>query len=189
VLSAAELLSSLPMSVQFKPGANIAQIRSTFRREFTRLRRLFGVEPGMGAIDYANLVNGDRPKGASREEEVGSVSRACMCLPNYFRCPFLLLAQLNRDVEKRPNKRPLMSDLRESGSLEQDAYSIFMLYRDAYYNADCTDKLAAEIGVTKNRNGQTGVIETRFDGSCMRFYSELSQVSDASDEIGDSLFD
>jgi replicative DNA helicase len=189
VLSAAEFLADLPMSIQHRPGAHVSQIRATFRREFTRLKRMFGVEPGICAIDYAQLVGGDRAKGASRDEEVGSISRACMRLPHDFNCPCLLLAQLNREVERRPNKRPQLSDLRESGSLEQDAYSVMFLYRDAHYNEACEDKEAADVIFAKNRNGRTGTVSIRFCGPTLRFYSQLSQVSEAADEIGDSLFD
>jgi replicative DNA helicase len=188
VLAAAEYLAKLPISLQYRPGVHISQIRSTFRREFARLKREFGAEPGVGAIDYAQLVSGDRPKGASRDEEIGSISRACMALPAEFQCPLLLLSQLNREVEKRPNKRPQISDLRESGSLEQDAYGIFLLYRDEYYNETNDDnRNKAEINVGKNRNGDTGIVDCKYDGPCIRFASINEDIHRDADDIAAAI--
>ena len=189
VLNASELLSKIPLSIQFRPGAHISQIRSTFRREFARLRRMFGTEPGMCAIDYAQLVEGNRPKGATRDEEVGSITRACMKFPHEFECPCVLLSQLNREIEKRPNKRPQLSDLRESGAIEQDAFAVLGLYRDAYYHPETEDKDSAEIIVMKNRNGSTGTIMSRFDGPTMRFYSYVSEMRRATDQMTDDFSD
>lgn len=183
-IEATDRLSKLPISLHFKPGAHVSQVRSSLRREFARLRREYNTEPGFSAVDYAQLVKGDRPKGASRDEEVGSVSRACMALPNEFGCPLMLLAQLNREVEKRPNKRPQLSDLRESGSLEQDGYGIWFVYRDEYYNEDSQAKGIAEIHVAKNRNGDTGTIECKYDGPCVRFSSLNEKLFQDCDDLG-----
>jgi len=187
VLAAADRLSRYPLSIQYKAGVHVSQVRSTFRREFSRLKRTHGAEPGLGVVDYAQLLRGDRPKGASRDEEVGSISRYCMGLPSEFKCPVLLLSQLNRELERRPDKRPQLSDLRESGSLEQDGYGIFFLYRDEQYHPETLDKGEAEIIIAKNRNGETGTVKARFDGPCTRFCSINQDVHDTCDDLDDAI--
>jgi replicative DNA helicase len=183
LLTASDYLAKLPISIQHRPGAHVAQVRSTLRREFSRLKRTHGADPGLGVVDYLQLVGGERPKGATRDEEIGSISRVCMALPAEFKCPILGVAQLNREVEKRPNKRPQLSDLRESGALEQDAYGILFLYRDEYYHEETDAKGIAEVNLAKNRNGKTGTINCKFDGPCVRFSSLTQQLRDDIDEI------
>jgi replicative DNA helicase len=106
-----------------------------------------------------------------------------------FVCPCVLLSQLNREIEKRPNKRPQLSDLRESGAIEQDAFAVLGLYRDVYYHPETEDKDSAEIIVMKNRNGSTGTIMTRFDGPTMRFYSEVSDMRRTTDQMTSDFSD
>lgn len=186
-LQSAQYVQSLPISIYYKPGAHVSKIRTTLRREFLRLKREFNADPGMAVIDYAQLVQGNRPRGATREEEVGSVSRACAALPGEFKCPVMLLSQLNRAVETRPNKRPQLSDLRESGSLEQDGYGIMFLYRDDFYNPENGRPGEAEVIVAKNRNGETGTVNVRFDGACTRYVSLHQQMHDDLGDIDSAL--
>jgi replicative DNA helicase len=98
-----------------------------------------------------------------REQEIATISRGLKQLAKMMDCPVIALAQINRGVEGRPNKRPTLSDLRESGSIEQDADAVLMLYRDEVYNLDTIEKDIMEIGVTKNRHGEIGTAKVVFD--------------------------
>ncbi|WP_162500899.1 replicative DNA helicase [Modicisalibacter coralii] len=120
-------------------------------------------------VDYLQLISSrNTARFGNRTQEVGEYSRALKMLAMSLGCPVLALSQLNRDVEKRPDKRPLMADLRESGSLEQDANKILMLYRDEIYNENSDQKGVAEIIVRKHRGGPTGTV---FSAANMRMYS------------------
>ena len=107
--------------------------------------------------------------GDNRNREIGACSGAAKEFAKEYRCPFLMLSQLSKRVEMRPNKRPMMSDLRDSGEIEQDADMVIMPYRDEVYNPDSQDKGIAELIITKSRNGEIGVVRTMFDGGCFRF--------------------
>ncbi|MGJ8524078.1 Replicative DNA helicase [Carnimonas sp. R-84981] len=110
-------------------------------------------------IDYLQLMSSRTSKrNGNRVQEISDQSRALKMLAMSLGCPVVALSQLNRDVEKRPNKRPLLADLRESGSLEQDANKVVMLYREEVYNTETTDKNIAEVLVRKNRGGETGTV-------------------------------
>ena len=183
VLLAHERLSQYPLSIHHEPGAHVQRVKSVMRREFARMKRT----PGLGIIDYVQLLRGTIQSGGNREQEVASISRYCMELPKEFSCPIVLLSQLNRELEKRPNKRPIMSDLRESGSLEQDAYGIFFLYRDEYYNPDTEAKGEVEIIVAKNRNGEPGTVVAKFDAPCTRFCSVNQELHDDIDDIDGAI--
>jgi replicative DNA helicase len=117
-------------------------------------------------IDYLQLMTG---KGENRNAELSSISRALKALAKEMRAPVIALSQLNRAVEQRANKRPVLSDLRESGAIEQDADLVLMLYRDEVYNENTTDKGIAELNIAKQRNGPIGNIRLRFSGDVVRF--------------------
>jgi replicative DNA helicase len=111
---------------------------------------------GLIIVDHIGLVEADGGKHDNRNQEITRLSRGLKLMAKEFNCPVLALSQLNRAVEQRTNKRPMQSDLRDSGSLEQDADKILFVYRDEYYNPDTEEKGHAEIIVAKHRNGPTG---------------------------------
>lgn len=122
----------------------------------------------MIVVDYLQIM-GYAGRAISRNEQLGEISRQAKVLAKELNVPFVLLSQLNRDVEKRQDKRPMMSDLRESGAIEQDADVILMMYRDEYYNPDSEFKGHAEALIRKNRNGEVSTVGLRFEGSKVRF--------------------
>ena len=131
-------------------------------------------------VDYIQLATADvtTRKSGSREQEVSSISRGLKSLAKEFNCPVIALSQLSRKCEERADKRPLMSDLRESGAIEQDADLILMMYRDEYYNRNSPDRGIAEVIIGKQRMGETGVLPLAFVGNHSRF--ENLGVSDTS---------
>jgi replicative DNA helicase len=120
---------------------------------------------GLIIVDYLQLMNAksDGKKELIREQEIAAISRGLKQLAKLMDCPVIALAQINRGVESRPNKRPSLGDLRESGSIEQDADAVLMIYRDEVYNPNTIDKDIMEIGITKNRHGEVGVAKVHFN--------------------------
>ncbi|MBI3090693.1 MAG: replicative DNA helicase [Candidatus Tectomicrobia bacterium] len=133
-----------------------------------RLRRLvaLGHRPGMVIFDYIQIMGAP---GQEKRDQVSHISGALKGLAKELNCHVLALSQLNRDCEKRQNKRPMLADLRDSGALEQDADNILFLYRDEVYNRDSKDKGVAEVIVGKQRNGKTGFVEMSFQPALNRF--------------------
>jgi replicative DNA helicase len=160
ITKAAGTIKDLPITIDHEEGLSLAKLRSRCRRAKRR--------KGLGCIfvDYLQLM---KSKADTREREVAQISEGLKSLAKELDVPVIVLAQLNRDCDKRTDKRPLMSDLRESGSIEQDADVIVMLYRDVVYNKDTQYKDIAELLVRKNRHGATGDIYTKFTASTMRF--------------------
>lgn len=145
---------------------------SIFRRKVQRYKRIYG-QPTFVAIDYVQLMSSGEKSTENRAIEVGSISRQLKIHCKDFNIPLVLLSQLNRSVESRVDKRPLLSDLKESGSLEQDATTVILLYRDEVYNENSTEKGTGELIVAKARNAATGKVAIKFDGPCMH-YQNLS---------------
>ncbi|MGC6506973.1 MAG: replicative DNA helicase [Myxococcota bacterium] len=162
LIGACNQLYHLPIYMDDSPGLNITQVRS-------KARRLAANNPDLGVIvvDYIGLMGGD-PK-ISRQEQVSASSRGLKALAKELNVCVIALSQLNRGVEQRQDKRPVPSDLRESGAIEQDADIISFIYRDEYYNEDTTEPGVAEIIIAKQRNGATGTVKLAFTGKHTRF--------------------
>ncbi|KYG60795.1 replicative DNA helicase [Bdellovibrio bacteriovorus] len=163
LIHAASLLSEASIFIDDTPGVSPFEIRSKARR----LKAEHGLDLIM--IDYLQLMS-MKQKMSSREQEVAEISKSLKAIAKELKIPVIALAQLNRGVEGRTEKKPMLSDLRESGSIEQDADVIMMLYRDDYYDKENPDKQGhAEVIVGKQRNGATGPVKMRFDAQYNRF--------------------
>ena len=149
-------LSELPLFIDDTPNITVTEIRSKVRR----LQAEQGGTLGLVLLDYLQLMEGSSD---NRVQELSRITRSLKGLARELNVPIIALSQLSRGVEARTNKRPMMSDLRESGSIEQDADLVIMLYRDEYYNPDSPDRGIAEVIITKHRNGPTGIVKLLFD--------------------------
>ena len=158
-------LNDAPIHIDETAALNALELRARARR----LARSCG-GPGLGliVIDYLQLMTA-ASAGENRATEISEISRSLKALAKELRVPVIALSQLNRSLEQRPNKRPMMSDLRESGAIEQDADLILFIYRDEVYNAESADKGVAEIIIGKQRNGPTGVVKLTFRRELTRF--------------------
>lgn len=154
-------LRGVPIHIIDKPALTALEIRSQARR----LKSKQGI--GLVVVDYLQLARD--PKAKSREQEVGGISRSLKALAKELNLPVIALCQLNREVEKRPNKRPVLADLRESGSIEQDADLVLFIYRDELYREDSKDKGIAEVRLAKHRNGPTGLVNLAYRKEFMLF--------------------
>ncbi len=163
---AVEALHQVPIFIDDTPGLTVTQVRSKARRLQAEEGKL-----GMLVIDYLQLMQGTGGARESREQAISGISRGLKGLAKELEVPVIALAQLNRGVELRDNKRPKMADLRESGAIEQDADLVLFIYRDEYYNKDDeSNKGIAEVIIGKNRHGPTGTVELLFVGENLRFY-------------------
>jgi len=168
---AANTLSKAPILIDDTPALSIRELRARARR-FRSNKQLFdGKKTGLILVDYLQLMRGSAPanKNGSREQEISEISRGLKSLAKELECPVVALSQLNRSLESRTDKRPQLSDLRESGAIEQDADLIFFIYRDEVYNKETEAKGIAEVIIGKNRHGPTGTVETHFEGRYTRF--------------------
>ncbi|NJN85889.1 MAG: replicative DNA helicase [Leptolyngbyaceae cyanobacterium SL_7_1] len=160
---AISVLSQLPIFIDDTPNISVTEMRSKARR----LQAEQGGVLGLILIDYLQLM--ENSGSENRVQELSRITRALKGLARELNVPVIALSQLSRGVESRTNKRPMMSDLRESGSIEQDADLIIMLYRDEYYNPDTPDRGIAEIIINKHRNGPVGTIKLLFEPQYTRF--------------------
>ena len=163
-------LNDAPIFIDETAALNSLELRS-------RARRLHRQNDGLGliVIDYIQLMSSTSSKGGeNRATEISEISRSLKSLAKELQVPVIALSQLNRSLEQRPNKRPIMSDLRESGAIEQDADLILFIYRDEVYNPDSPDKGKAEIIIAKQRNGPIGKVELTFRGEYTRFENHTS---------------
>ncbi|MEE2757170.1 MAG: replicative DNA helicase [Myxococcota bacterium] len=157
LVAAVRRMNDWSIEIDDTAGSTIMEVRSKCRR----LASDRNLPPlGLVLIDYLQLMRS--PTAKSREQEISEISRNLKGLAKELGIPVVALSQLNRGVESRPNKRPMMSDLRESGAIEQDADIIMFVYRDEYYNEDSEDKGLAELIVAKQRNGPLGTVKLKF---------------------------
>ena len=156
-------LNEAPILIDETPALNAIEVRSRARRLMKQYGKL-----GLVIVDYLQLMQATT-SGENRATEISEISRAMKSLAKELSVPVVALSQLNRSLEQRPNKRPVMSDLRESGAIEQDADVIVFIYRDEVYNAESQDKGTAEIIIGKQRNGPIGTVRLTFIGEYTRF--------------------
>ena len=157
-------LSEAPIYIDDTPGISINEIRAKCRK--LKLEK----DIGLVVIDYLQLVQGSSKRAqGSREQEISEISRSLKILAKEINVPVIALSQLSRAPEQRPDHRPMLSDLRESGAIEQDADIVMFLYRDDYYNEDSEDKGLAEVIVAKHRAGSTGTVKLVWLGNYTKF--------------------
>ena len=155
-------LSQAPIYIDDTPGISVMEIRAKCRK--LKLEKNIGLV----IIDYLQLIQGSG-KTSSREQEIAEISRSLKILAKEIEVPVIALSQLSRAVEARPDHRPMLSDLRESGSIEQDADIVMFLYRDDYYNEDSEKKNIAEVIIAKQRAGSTGTVDLAWLGKYTKF--------------------
>ena len=179
ITSAIHMLSEQKIYIDDTAALSPLEMRARARR----VARECGGELGLIMVDYLQLMQ--VPGVENRVNEISEISRNLTGLAKEMNCPVLALSQLNRSLEQRPNKRPVMSDLRESGAIEQDADLIVFLYRDEVYNKETNEKGVAEIILGKHRNGPIGTVRLAFRGEFLRFddlapeyYAQLSAMDE-----------
>ena len=161
---AVDRLGRVQLFIDETPALNSAELRARARR----MARQYG-QLGLIVIDYLQLMSGSSSSEENRATEIGEISRGLKALAKELQCPVIALSQLNRSVESRNDKRPMMSDLRESGAIEQDADVIMFIYRDEYYNKESKEPGVAEIIIAKQRNGPVGTLKLTFLKPLTRF--------------------
>lgn len=166
-------LGDTHLYIEDSSGMTVSEIRAKCRRLATK-------EPGLAmvVIDYLQLIQGGAKYEGNRQQEVSEISRSLKTMAMELKIPVIALAQLSRSVELRENKRPIMSDLRESGSIEQDADIVAFLYRDDYYNksaAEQSNVSLTELILGKHRNGSTGTIELLFERDMSNFRNYIKK--------------
>ena len=162
LVESVKVIGNSKLIIDDTPGISIAELRSKCRK--------YKLEHDLGLviIDYLQLMTGNR-KSESRQQEVSDISRSLKALAREINAPIIALSQLSRAVEQRPDKRPMLSDLRESGAIEQDADVVMFIYRDDYYNHDTEEPGVAEIIIGKQRNGPTGTVKLGWQANFTKF--------------------
>ena len=165
-------MSDAPIYIDDTPGISVMEIRAKCRK--LKLEKNIGLI----VIDYLQLISGSGKKNTSREQEISEISRSLKILAKELNVPVIALSQLSRTAEKRDDKRPMLSDLRESGAIEQDADIVMFLYRDDYYNEDTEKKNVAEVILAKHRGGSTGTVELAWLPSYTKFANLSKRYGD-----------
>lgn len=166
VLDTAELFKNMPMVINDDPNLTVSDLRSKCRRILSQFGSL-----DLVIVDYLQLMQGGNSRGGgeNRQQEISQISRGLKSIARELNIPILVLSQLSRAVEQRQNHRPMLSDLRESGSIEQDADLVMFIYRDEYYNKDSDQQGVAEIIIGKQRNGPVGTVRVQFSSNRVSF--------------------
>lgn len=169
IIDAMAVLSDAKIHIDDTPGIKISELRSKCRK--------LKIEKGLDLvlIDYLQLMESEG-NNESRQQEISKISRSLKVLAKELNCPVVALSQLSRAPEQRADHRPMLSDLRESGAIEQDADIVMFLYRDEYYHADSESKNIGEIIIAKNRHGETGSVELVWLGEVQRFGDKLRDL-------------
>ena len=158
-------LSSLPLFIDDTPNPTIQDIKMKIKKVIFEQNQI-----GLIIIDYLQLMQNTKFKTETRSQELSQITRSLKNIAREFQVPIIALSQLSRSVENRTNKRPILSDLRESGSIEQDADVVLMLYRESYYNSNpINTNNSIQLIIAKQRNGPVGTIDLQFDPKIMRF--------------------
>ena len=165
-------LSEANIFIDDTPGITVMEIRTKCRK--LKLEKNIGLV----VIDYLQLITGNSKKGGSREQEISEISRSLKILAKELNVPVIALSQLSRAVEQRPDHRPMLSDLRESGAIEQDADIVMFLYRDDVYNKESEKKDIAEVIIAKQRGGSTGTVDLLWMGSYTKFVNLEKRFDD-----------
>ena len=163
LIESAGIIGESRLIIDDTPAISVSQMRSKCRK----YKMEFGLE--MVIVDYLQLMSGSGRSGESRQQEISDISRSLKALARELNVPVVALSQLSRAVESRPNHRPMLSDLRESGAIEQDADVVMFIYRDDYYNPDSEKKGIAEIIIAKQRNGPIGTVELSWQPALTKF--------------------
>ena len=169
IIDGMAVLSEANIFIDDTPGIKISEIRSKCRR--------LKIEKGLDLIliDYLQLMEGEG-KNENRQQEIAKISRSLKILAKELDCPVVALSQLSRSPELRKDHRPILSDLRESGSIEQDADIVMFLYRDEYYHDDSEKKNIGEVIIAKNRHGETGNVELVWLGQVQKFADKIREI-------------
>lgn len=167
----AKLQNEYNIFIDDNTGNTVSSIHSACRSLTAQTGEL-----GLVIVDYIQLMDEPGFKSGERQLELSQISRKFKKMAGELNCPVMVLSQLSRGVESRADKRPMMSDLRDSGSLEQDANLVMMLYRDEYYNPESIEKGVAEIIIVKHRNGATGTVKLLFDAEYTQFKNMTQQT-------------
>lgn len=169
IVETMSVLSSLKIHIDDTPGIKISELRSKCRK----LKMEKGLD--LVLIDYLQLMEGEG-NNESRQQEISKISRSLKILAKELNCSVVALSQLSRAPEQRADHRPMLSDLRESGAIEQDADIVMFLYRDEYYNQDSDKKNIGEVIVAKNRHGETGSVELVWFGEIQKFANRIRDL-------------
>ena len=164
IIKCIRTFSYFPFFIDDTPNLKLTDMRSKIRKIVFEQNKI-----GLIVIDYLQLMEISLENGESRVQELSQITRSLKTIAREFDIPVIALSQLSRNVESRVNKRPILSDLRESGSIEQDADIVLMLYRDNYYNSIPTTESTAEVIIAKHRNGPTGTVSLDFNPQLTKF--------------------
>ena len=157
-------LSALPLFINDMPNLSVQEIRAKVQKIVFEQKNI-----GLIIIDYLQLMQNSKMQGDNRVQELAQITRGLKSIAREFQVPLITLSQLSRSVENRINKRPILSDLRESGSIEQDADLVLMLYRDSYYNSTVSEIDLTELIIAKHRNGPIGTVNLNFEEKYTKF--------------------
>ncbi|MBP5304298.1 MAG: replicative DNA helicase [Lachnospiraceae bacterium] len=169
LVESAATISRSKLLIDDTPGISVMELRSKCRK--MKLEHNIG----MIIIDYLQLMSGSKNNGESQQQVISDISRSLKAIAREINVPVIALSQLSRAVEQRPDKRPMLSDLRESGAIEQDADVVMFIYRDDYYNKDSEDKGISEIIIGKQRNGPTGTVKLLWENKLTKFQNLLRE--------------